>query len=503
MSTRFGKARVKRGLVHFLVGKVVSALAGLLAMVLVVRGLSVPEFAGYSVLIALVEVFTAVSGLGLAHVVLRYVPELYATHRPASLRSVVLTTLGLRTSVLMVALLLAYALSQPLAHMFKLDDVLPAFELFLVVVALRSSSHFLSQILESTLHQGISQMAFSASAIGRCIGMLWLLQSGDVNLLHVVALEALCDGLACCLLATGITVVLRSVTRDKDTHSDDIAWWPTQRGSIAKFATTAYLQHLATLPFGGNTNRLVGGVLFGDNVMATFGFAQSLYEYFKRYLPTQLLVGLIRPVVIARFSVRRDFTEAARLCDQAFHVNLVFLLGAIAIFYVVGIELLTLVSAGKYGSESVWLLIAMLVLLALETQRLILEMLTQTVESYGLMIPSNLFLSASVLLGIAAYPLMGAISFPVANALALGWANFWLLSRLRALGYVYRHEWRGTVITFLVFCVAVAIGSLSKWMGVNWLGAGCITALVYTALFAKFLLQNSISFGHALVGRVA
>lgn len=40
----------------------------------------------------------------------------------------------------------------------------------------------------------------------------------------------------------------------------------------------AYLQHLAILPYGGNMNRLVGGNLFGDLVMASFGFAQSLYE---------------------------------------------------------------------------------------------------------------------------------------------------------------------------------------------------------------------------------
>ncbi|MYN18433.1 AAA family ATPase, partial [Rugamonas sp. FT107W] len=40
------------------------------------RLLPVDQFASYSVLVALVETLTAVSGLGLAHALLRYVPEL-------------------------------------------------------------------------------------------------------------------------------------------------------------------------------------------------------------------------------------------------------------------------------------------------------------------------------------------------------------------------------------------------------------------------------------------
>lgn len=503
MSDRYGKERVKRGLLHFALGKVVSAVAGLLAMVLVVRGLSVPEFANYSVLVALVEVFAAISGLGLAHVVLRYVPELYATHRAVSLRSVVLATLGLRTGILVAALLLAYGLSRPLAHLINVDSVLPAFELFLLVVGFRSSSHFLSQILESTLHQGISQIAFSSAAIGRCLGMLWLLRDGSVSLIDVIALEALCEAFACCLLGAGTIRVIKPVAIEQHVQADDKKWWPSQRGAVAKFAATAYLQHLATLPFGGNTNRLVGGVMFGDRVMATFGFAQSLYEYFKRYLPTQLLVGLIRPIVVARFTASRSFKSAADLCDQALHVNLVFLFGAVAVLSVSGRELLSLLSAGKYGADSVWLLIAMLALLGFETQRLILEVLTQTVKHYELMIPSNLFLSASVLLGIAAYPVMGAMAFPIANTLALLCANFWLMGRLRRLGYTYSHAWRGTAVLFTMFWVAVVAGLFAKWLETSWITAALITAAVYSALFVKFLLRDSLSFVRELVGRSA
>lgn len=500
MSARFGQARVKRGIVHFLAGKVLSAVAGLGAVILIVRGLSIADFASYSVLIALVEVFTALSGLGLAHVVLRFVPELYATHRATALRSVIFTTTGIRTVVLLAALLAAYGVSSTLARWLHLEAVQHAFELFLVVVALRSSSHFLSQILESLLHQGYSQLAFSCAALGRFLGMLWLLHDGNVSLMNVITLEAVCDAGSCLILIAGLFKVLIGDKTNEQTHRDDTSWWLEHRAGVGRFAVAAYLQHLATLPFGGNTNRLVGGVMFGDKLMASFGFALSLYEYVKRYLPTQLLIGLIRPVVVARFVVNRSYAAAGQLCDRALHINLMMIFGAIALLVVAGREMMLLMSAQKYGTESVWLLVALLFLLTLETQRVILELLTQTVEQYKLMIPSNLFLSSSVLVGISAFPLLGAMAFPLANALALALANIWLARRLQSLGHHYARQWRGPAVSAAILVAASAVGLLLKWADAHWIVAAGATGGVYTALTFHLQRADVVHFVRELVG---
>ena len=503
MSARFGRERVRRGIEHFLAGKLLSAVAGLGAVILVVRGLSVSDFASYSVLVALVEVFTAISGLGLAHVVLRFVPELYATHRAKSLRTVVFTTIGIRTLVLLAALLAAYALSATLAHWLNLGMVEHAFELFLLVVALRSSAHFLSQILESALHQGFAQMAFLTAAVGRFLGMVWLLQGGHISLIEVVALEALCDAASCAILIVGLATVLARDKAERNPSEDDKEWWSLHRSDVTKFAVSAYLQHLATLPFGGNTNRLVGGVMFGNKLMASFGFALSLYEYIKRYLPTQLLIGLIRPVVVARFAVNRSFEAAGQLCDRALHINLIVIFGVMSLLLVAGRETMLLISAQKYGAESVWLLVALLILLALETQRVILELLTQTVEQYRLMIPSNLFLSASVLLGIGAFPFLGALAFPLANALALAVANIWLARRLSGIGHRYARQWRGPAITAGILVVASLTGLLVKWAGAHWLISAAITGGVYAAFTYYLQRTDVVLFIRELVGSKA
>ncbi len=182
------------------------------------------------------------------------------------------------------------------------------------------------------------------------------------------------------------------------------------------------------------------------------------------------------------------------------HINLMVIFGAIAVLLVAGRESMLLISAQKYGEESVWLLIALLGFLALETQRVILELLTQTVEQYRLMIPSNLFLSSSVVLGIAGFPLLGALAFPLTNSLALAMANGWLAWRLHGIGHHYTWRWRGPALSAGILVVASAAGLLLKWAGGHWLVAGAITVAVYSALIYHLQRTDVMLFIRELVG---
>ncbi len=499
MSTRYDAARVRRSIIHFLVGKSVSSIAGFAALLLVVRGLSVADFAGYSVLIALVEVLTAVSGLGLVHAVLRFVPELYNKHYRVALRRFTLSALSVRTSVLVVLALLAWVATGDLSTLLGLARTQDAFRVFLLVVVLRSTAHFVSQMLESTLSQGFAQAGFTVSSLIRVVGMLYLLDGSAISLVEVVWVEAVSDAVGLVVLLAG-TIHVFSQSTSAATPSDDEQWTQVNFRRVIRFAWSGYVQHLATLPFGGNTNRLVGGAMFGDVTMATFGFSQSLYEYVKRYLPTQLLFGLIRPVVVSRFSSSRDFASAMNLCDQALHVNLAFLGGGLAALVVSGGELLSLLSSGKYGFESAILLSALLILLVFETQRLILELLTQMVERYDIMILGNAFLSSSVLLGILGYRFIGAIAFPIANTLALVIANYWVIVRLRTSGYVYHPDWKSVVTLFALLVASVTPGLLLKGIGLHWSVSLGVTTCLYLGLFLRLRLRETVRFARELIG---
>jgi O-antigen/teichoic acid export membrane protein len=498
-AARFGNVRVKRGLLHFFIGKSISAGAGLLAMLLVVHGLSITDFANYSVLVALVEVFTAISGLGLSLVILRYVPELYVSFQASALRFIILTCFSLRSVVLVGALGCAWLYSDIISSWIGLGGAVQAFAVFLVVVALRSTNQFLSQILDSTLHQGTAQFAFSVIAIGRCVGMLWLIENNRMILVDVIWIEAICETCAMCVMLFGIFATLWS-RQSYGNENIDNGWQHTNRRQVIRFAIAAYLQHLATLPFGGNTNRLVGGVMFSSLEMASFGFSLTLYEYAKRYLPTQLLIGVIRPIVVSRYTTTRNFSVAAGLCEQVLQFNLVLLAGMLAVLLESGEELLGFISGGKYVGDSIVLLCVLLVLLALETQRVLIGLLAEMVEHNEILIPSNLFLSLSVFGGVAGYGLIGAVAFPLANLLALFIANCWTSYMLAKLGFRYAHDWTGTGWSIVVFVLSLGAGKLSQYSGADWIISLVVTLVVFILLFMKIRFRPTRLFVRELIG---
>ena len=486
MTERYGQERVKRGFLHFMIGKGVSSVAGFLATVLVIRALTIDAFAVYSVLTAFVALLTAISGLGLAHVLLRYVPELYALHYKTALRQLISNALLIRTVALLVATLVAYWFEDKLMPGIGLEGQASAFNVFLLVVLLRSSTHVLSQVLESTLHQSLAQLAFTAASVIRLTGMAYLLHRDQASLLDVIWVEVISDSASFLIGCFGVAQVVRKNTggsADKrQAPADDANWLHANLRQMARFALAGYVQHLAIMPYGGPTNRLVGGHMLGVGALANFGFAQSLYEYVARYLPAQLLVGLIRPIVVARYCERRDFSVAAKLCGQVLQINILLIGAGLAMLAVGGTEVLAWMSAEKYGAEAATLLAMLLFVLLLETQRQQLELLVQTVEQYRELIASNILLACSVFIAILLIPAWGAIAFPAANLIGLVVANAWVQHRMRTLGYRFRHDWASTMKVALVLVACGLAGLGLKLAGLPWVLSVVTTTALYGVL---------------------
>lgn len=494
--SRYGGERIKRSLAHFIVGKGVSALASMLAMLLVVRALSIDYFAAYTVLIALVDTITIVSGLGIAQALLRYVPVLYARHFQRSLKAFLVQLMCIRTAFLMLVVGLIYLSASFLAPFIGLTNYVPIFQLFLLVILLRSSVFFISQILESTLHQGIAQIGFSTAAIIRLIGMVYLINQGDVHLNQVVWVEIVGELASVIIMLYGLLEVVSTQKKEDLIVTDNGKWLAENKKAVAHFSITAYMQHLTLLPYGANTNRIIGGSLLSVSALAAYGFAFTLYDYIKRYLPTYLLSGLIRPVIVARFSEHRNFSTAAKLCSQVLQINFVLIAAILTMLSVGGQEMLMAVSAGKYGYQSLILLFAMLAILLLETQRQQLDLLVQLIERNQFLISSNLFLSSSVLIAIGLIPKLGAVAFPIANALGLFLANHRVITRLKSIDCAFENDWFSTARTASIALIAVAVGWLVKLYGMSWICAVLMALAVYsgfTYLFCKNYLKGFLN----------
>ena len=463
MSARFGAQHVRRGVKSFLIGKIISSAAGFVALILTVRALSIVEFASYSVLIALVEYITALSGFGLTHIVLRYVPELFGQEYDADLKHFIKLTVLLRMGSLLVLAAVAYYCSPFIIQLLGEQVTLQAFQAFLVVATIRTVSFFLSQLLDSTLSQGISQLAFISSAVSKVILIFLLIHQQQANLINIILVEAAGELISACIMVIGIYRVVH-LPRTGEVPADDGHWLASRHRQIIRYAITGYLQHLMILPYGGHTNRLLGGHFLSAFSMASYGFAQSLYEYCKRYLPAQLLLGVIRPIIISKYVRTKDFSQAVRLTEVFFKVNALMVIPLLVISMVCGPELMLFISNGKYGISAAILLDVLLILLLLETFRMQLELLVQAVERYGYLLFANAVLSLSILPAFYFLGFMDAWCMPVLNIVGLVVANYIVLRKLSQNGFRYTHDWFSSLLLLGVFIFSLVFCLTLKWL---------------------------------------
>lgn len=478
---RYGVMRIRRGVSHFLLGKIVSVPVGFFYLVLVVRGLNVEEFAAYSILEAFVYLFSAVAGLGLIHAALRYIPELYGKHYHLAFKQLTIATILLHTLSLSFFAGMAFLLADPVSGWIGLEHENLALKVYLLAVLIRATSHVASQILESVLSQGLSQAGFTAGSVVRLVLLAGFILHHQIDLVSVIWIEVTADTLTLLILLSGLTHVLRQKAAD-DIPDDDAHWLRTNLKRVLRFGLAGYLQHLAIIPYGGSVNRLLGGRYLSATAMASFGFAQSIYDYLIRYLPAQLLLGVIRPVLISRFAMTHRFSDLVSVVNLVFKIN-VYLLGLVLVpLAVSGTEVVALLSGGKYGLDAFYLLWALMLKLIMDTARQQLNTLTEITERNALMVKSNVMLSLSVLPGMLLMPVLGAVALPLANALGQAISMYLIVVNLARHGHVYRHDWPGMVRVTAIVLLSSLGGMLLKKIGADWITAGVCSIAGYLLL---------------------
>lgn len=473
----YSVSRINKGLKHFLLGKGLTSLAGIGTLLLVVRGLGIEEFAAYSVLLGLVELLLAITNVGTGQILTRFVPEVYTLGYRHALRRMIITLLAARHVVLLGAVLLIFAFVPTISGWIGLDSWIPAFKLYLMVVVFRTVSATLFQVLEAMLHQGAGQAVLATVTVTRFLLVASAYATGHLDLSTLIWMEVATDLIGASLMFWTLNRASRAPSGASP--ENEVGWLRENRGRMVSFGVKGYLQHLIIMPFSGVVNRLVvGGQLPGAQV-ALFGFAQSIYDLMQRFLPAQLFVGLIRPVMAARYSSTARFSEIQTITNLVLKLNLV-LIGLVVVTVVAGgKDMLLFVTAGKYGERAVDLLIVMSLLIALESWRHVLDLLSHTVERYGILIFTNAILGSSLLAGVLLLPSIGVFALPAANCAGLVVSNLVVVWWLGTTGFPFRHDLRtifGTVAT--VACTVAVTLLLRPYVG-HWVPLVAMATLVY------------------------
>ncbi|HEX2011723.1 MAG TPA: hypothetical protein VJN44_12375, partial [Roseateles sp.] len=246
-----------------------------------------------------------------------------------------------------------------------------------------------------------------------------------------------------------------------------------------------YLAQCMTQLYSPDTIKLIVSRLLGAIEAATFGYAHAISYVLQRYLPANLLLGLIRPMLVARQQGAGSLAQLNAVGNLVLKINMLLLLPLSAWFGVAGQEFAVWLSGGRYPAAGLALFLLTLVLI-LSGTHLVLSMLATAVENARAILWGTVVSVPGVLLGIALASRLGSTAMVLGLAASeILWCGFalWLLGRG---GFGFRIDGRAWlkllgVALLAALCAALA-AALAGLTGSGRLAVtGAMVLLVYAA----------------------
>lgn len=446
-SNFYSGKRVKRGFLHFIAGKTISSIASFFVAILIVRELPVSQFAEYTAISGLLITLMLLSNLGIERTVPKYLSQLKEQDDAKELKRFTYRIILARIIGLFVAILFVYLFSNFVFGMLGIthdNSIMIGF--FLYAFAYGMSMNF-TRILHALLKQKQATIGMSVEWFTK-LGIIsfFIINTGSLELVEVIFIQGGSIYLSSSVL---LYFVIKSVSLGK---KDTVSHVALSYNQVYKFSLNNYFQSLSGIHCTASTNKLLGASLLAASSVASLGFAYSIIGVFKRYLPSQLFLGLIEPMIMGRFSVNRNFDETRLHLGMLFKINLL-LITPIAIWvFCDGSYVFDFITNDKYG-DSAWLISVLLVALVLESQRAILLLVANAIDQSHLLFKSNLYslvMLPSIFILSRYYDIQG---FTVGVLLVLICRNFILESMLRKIDFSVQYD----VMAILKIIAAVFI----------------------------------------------
>lgn len=361
---RYGAQRVRRSLLHFALGKSLGALIGLAWLFTLVRVMPEADYGAYFTFYAYLELMVLLSAWGSVQLLERFVPELHEQHRDADVARLAAALLRLRGLLLIASVVLAQLLQAPLLGLLGVPDHADAFLLINGVLLAEGLCRTVDSFHDSLLMQRKSQFSVLFRNGIKMLALLLLSWGGHaVGLQDWLLVELALMGLA--LLWSGWLYrgTRRTLLGVAPATAEALDWRRYWRYGLYIFGC-----QLVWLLTSMDALKILVNRGFGLEAAALFGFCLALVLVVQRYLPTYLLVGMVRPLfIVAR--QRADMAGRLRqLSALFFKLNLAPLLPLLLLSLAYEDRLLALASGGKFdaGEGVLSLLLALLIVQALK-----------------------------------------------------------------------------------------------------------------------------------------
>lgn len=482
----YSTRRVRRSLALFAGGKLLSVAIGFGYLLVLVRALEVEDYAGYIVLIAVLELALLVSNGGANAFAVRYITEARMPDRVGALPRLIWLSLGYRVGTLLLAGGALFMGRQTLADFVGQPAVSAALSLYWLVIVFEGASRYLELVFDSMLEQGRSQFS-AVLRYGARFGIAaFLVLRGDVLTLHqVVVVEVIAFVFGFALSLAALVTGLKRIRRD---HSDLGRHGSGQFGlrRIAGFALPLFLAQVLTQVYGADTVKLIVSRLLGALEAASFGFAHAMSIMLQRYLPANLLIGLIRPVLVARRAGGAADEQLVEMGNLILKVNHFLLVPVAGLFAIAGRQLAVVLSGGRYPGAGL-LLFLLTCFLFLQALHVVLSVIATAIEDRRAVLIATIGSIPGIVIGTMLVGQFGAI------AMALGlwlseclWCviSIWLLGQR---GFRFSVDWAAWAKLGALGGASALFAALLPWNHSGPTGIfsdACALGIVYLALCA-------------------
>ena len=441
----YSKANFQLALRRFLLGRAATGVLGLVFFVLVLRQLLPEEFGAYTAILAIQAGVAVLATLGIEATLERFLPELRTMGNAAGTSQLILLGIAVRAVVLLLLVIAGLATMGwwvPLLSLQAYAGMLPLALAWLVMFGLMNTA---GAIHEALLNQGTAQLTQALYTLLKIVLFVVLSHSWPAadGLTKVIVCESAAT-LAGLLVSVARLQLgsLRGVLRPRQVWRE----LPESfRARMLAFGAKNYGAQLIMLSYGPDALRLVASSQAGLAQAGRFGAVHSLYEYIQRYLPAFMLLRLIRPVFVSRYTANRDFAALNAMGAIVLKINLAVLTPLIVFLVAAGDTVLGVLSKGRYADAG-WLLVAYVALLVPMSNQWVVSIIANTTEQNDTQVKAAVVALPGIAIGAGLVPSYGIaalvggawVSYLLYNAAAVGW--------LRRAGFPYRPDWRALLL---------------------------------------------------------
>lgn len=347
----YSSANLRAGLRDFLFGRLAAALLSFIANILIVRVMSEEAYAGYATLTGLQLTLLLLISFGIERVMVRYGGEGAMRWPRRRLGGLIAGGLCLRALAVLLLAAASIPFSTSLADWLNLAGwrtVAPAFWSYTLFFGI---FEILQAIAQSFMLQGAIRFSLVLQWGLRVVGVAaYVGLALPFGLAEVLWLFAATSAIPCLLLMPAIIRV--------------VAVRPSQTDEVPSGGLRAtlmlgwhnHLEKLASLPTSAAFMRLLAAHFLPAVATASYGFYQSLWAVFHRHMPTTLSMNMLEAAVAGRYAERRDLGEIGAVMSGVFKINLMVIVPLMAWLAVSGVDIVGLLTGGKY-TDHAWVLV--------------------------------------------------------------------------------------------------------------------------------------------------